>query len=241
MPIDRAFVSMKALDGLPSKEILREAATVLSALNRELERIAKQLREVLEVADRDLGSVESRWGERKKEVEAAYEKILRELQKSKVDGEEFIRLRRRIEELQPLRERRTLLQRARKEHDHRRHNLLAEWEDVKAEEFRQLKRAARKGNKRFTERVRVQITFAGNRDPLCDLLKDRIGGQLSEALDALRRHEGLSLKDLADAWREGGDALAKKYKIPPTQADRIAQLPAEILMQLEELDLVPTT
>jgi len=81
LTIDRAFVSMKALDGLPGKEILREADTVLSALNRELEGIAKQLRVVFEVADRDLGSVESRWGERKKEVEAAYEKILRELQK----------------------------------------------------------------------------------------------------------------------------------------------------------------
>jgi DNA repair ATPase RecN len=241
LPIDRAFVSQKALDGLPGKEILAEVDTVLSALNRELEAVAKQLQEVLEVADRGLGAVRSRWDERKKGVQAAYEKILRELQKSKVDGEEFIRLRRQIEELRPLRERQTMIQRAKKEHEDRRRSLLAEWEDVKAEEFRQLERAAKKVNKQLAERVRVQVTFAGNREPLFDLLKNRIGGRLSEALDALRQYESLSLKELADAWREGRDALAKKYKMPPAQADRIAQAPVEIVMQLEELDLAPTT
>ena len=241
LPIDRAFVSQRALDGLPGKEILAEVDTVLSALNRELDAVAKQLQEVLDVADRGLASVRSRWEERKRGVQAAYEKILRELQKSKVDGEEFIRLRRQIEELQPLRERQAMLQRAKKEYDDRRRNLLAEWEDAKAEEFRQLERAAKRVNKQLAERVRVQVTFAGNREPLFDLLKNRIGGRLLEALDALRQYESLSLKELADAWREGRDALAKKYKMPPAQADRIAQAPSEVVMQLEELDLAPTT
>ena len=241
LPIDRAFVSQKALDGLPGKEILAEVNTVLSALNRELEAVAKQLQEVLDVADRGLASVRSRWEERKKEAQAAYEKILRELQKSKVDGEEFIRLRRHIEELRPLRERQTMLQRAKKEYEDQRRNLLTEWEDVKAEEFRQLERAAKKVNRQLAERVRVQVTFAGNREPLFQLLRDRIGGRLSEALDALRQFESLSLKELADACREGRDALAQKYKMPPSQADRVAQAPSEVIMHLEELDLAPTT
>jgi len=241
LPIDRTVVSQRALDGLPGKEILAEIDTVLVALSRELEAIAKKLQEVLTVADRGLDSVRSRWEGRRKEVQAAYEKILRELQKSKVDGEEFIRLRRQIEELRPLRERQTMLQRAKKEYEERRRNLLAEWEDVKAEEFRQLERAAKKVNGQLAERVRVQITFAGNREPLVLLLKDRIGGRLSEALDALRRHESLSLKELADACRQGRDTLAQKYNMPSAQADRIAQAGSEVIMQLEELDLAPTT
>ncbi|MBI2191973.1 MAG: AAA family ATPase [Planctomycetes bacterium] len=241
LPIDRAFVSHKALDGLPGKEILAEVDTVLSALNRELEAVAKQLQEVLEVADRNLGAVRSRWDERKKGVQAAYEKILRELQKSKVDGEEFIRLRRQIEELRPLRERQTILQRSRKEYDDRRRNLLAEWEDVKAEEFRRLERAGKKVNKQLADRVRVQVTFAGNREPLFQLLQDRVGGRLSEALEALRQAESLSLKELSDACRAGRDALAQRYNMPSAQADRVAQAPSEVVMQLEELDLAPTT
>jgi predicted metal-dependent phosphoesterase TrpH len=241
LPIDHAFVSQKALDGLPGKEILSEIETVLAALNRELDSLAKQMQEALEVADRGLTDVKKKWEVRKTAVQAAYEMILRELQKSKIDGEEFIRLRRQIEELQPLRERQTILRRAKKEHEDRRRSLLAEWEDAKAEEFRQLERAAKKVSKQLTERVRVQVTFAGNREPLFQLLKERVGGRLSESLDALRQAESLSLKELSDAWRSGSDSLAQRYKMPPAQADRLALAPSEVVMQLEELDLAPTT
>lgn len=241
LPIDQVFVSKKALEGLPGGKILSEIETVLSALDRELEAIARQMQEALEVADRGLADVKKKWEGRKKEVQAAYEKILRELQKSKVDGEEFIRLRRQIEELRPLRERQSILQRMRKDLVDRRRSLLAEWEDVKAKEFRQLERAARKVSKQLAERVRVQVMFAGNREPLFQFLKDRVGGRLSETLDALRQAESLSLKELTDAWRSGKDALVQRYKIPTAQADRLAQAPSDVVMELEELDLPPTT
>lgn len=241
LPVDRVFVSQKALEGLPGREILAQIETVLSALDSELQSVATQLQEALDGADQRLASVKTKWEVRKKEVQAAYEKILRELQKSKVDGEEFIRLRRQIEELRPLRERQTIVQRARKEHEDRRRSLLAEWEDVKAEEFRQLERAAKKVNKQLAERVRVQVAFAGNREPLFQLLKERVGGRLSETLDALRQVESLSLKELSDAWRAGKDALVEKYKLPSGQADRIAQAPSDVVMQIEELDLPHTT
>ena len=51
-----------------------------------------------------MNDVRAQWESRNQEVQAAYEKILRELQKSRVDGEESIRLRRQIEALRPLRE-----------------------------------------------------------------------------------------------------------------------------------------
>lgn len=241
LPVDRVFVSQKALEGLPGGDILAEIEIVLSGLDRELESVAKQMHQALERAERGLADVKKKWEVRKKEVQMAYEKILRELQKSKVDGEEFIRLRRQIEDLRPLRERQDLLQRARKEHEERRRSLLAEWEDVKAEEFRQLERAAKKVSKQLAERVRVQVTFGGNREPLFQLLTDRVGGRLSETLDALRQAESLSLKELSDAWRAGKDALVQKYNLPSGQADRLAQAPPEAVMQLEELDLAPTT
>ncbi len=236
LPIDQAFVSSKTLEVLPRKEILAQIETVLSALNHKLESLARQMQEALEAADRGLADVKKKWELRKQEVQAAYEKILRELQKSKVDGEEFIRLRRQIEELRPLRERQNIIHRERKEHEDRRRSLLAEWEDVKAEEFRQLERAAKKVNKLLAERVRVQVTFAGNREPLFQLLKDQVGGRLSETLEALNKMESLSLKELSDAWRAGKDSLVQKYGLSPLQADRLAQASPEVVMLLEELE-----
>ena len=105
------------------------------------------------------------------EVETQYQKILRELQKSAVDGEEFIRLRREIEALRPLRERRTLLERLEKEQSDRRLALLAEWEEVKAAEFRLLDRAARSVSRKLRNRVQVRVTAAGNRESFFEVLR----------------------------------------------------------------------
>jgi len=240
LPIDRAFISSKTLEGLPGKELLLKADRVMDQLSRELLEIVKAMEQVLKRGEEGLEEVRKLWEERKRGVQAAHEKILRDLQKSKVDGEEFIRLRRQIEELRPLRERGAALERQRKEADEQRRNLLAQWEDVKAEEFRQLERASSNVNRQLANRVRVTVSFEGNRESLFDLMR-KLGGRLSEAIELLRRREDLSLKDLADACRSGRDALVQKFVLPSAQADRLAQAPGEVIMQMEELELPATT
>ncbi|MGH8566611.1 MAG: AAA family ATPase, partial [Gammaproteobacteria bacterium] len=192
IPIDRVFLSTKALEDLPGKAILARMNEGFAQLDRDLERIAKELEKALQRADQGIAAVRVEWEMRKKDVQAAYEKILRELQKSRVDGEEFIRLRRQIEELRPLRERQSLVRRAEKEHADRRRALLAEWEDFKAGQFRRLDRAAKKVNQKLRDKVQVEVTAAGDREPLFKILRDEIGGRLSEAIDSLRGAHDLS-------------------------------------------------
>ena len=179
--------------------------------------------------------------DRKREVEEAYERILRELQTSAVDGEEFIQLRREIESLRPLRRRKPLLERLKKEHRDHRRNLLAEWEDLKAEEFRRLDRAAERVSRRLSDRVRVRITAGGDREPLVQLLRNEIGGRLQEAIESLEQREDLSLPEFVEKCRAGDDAVRTAYSIPPSQARRLADASPEVLMRIEELELPPTT
>jgi len=241
LPVDRSFLSAEALKKLPGKEVLVEAEQILERFNEALNTIRAQVANAIQDAEEGLESVKRKWEEREKAVKAQYEKILRELQKSKIDGEEFIQLRRQIEELRPLRERQAELARNAKEYLRQRRNLLAQWEDVKTEEFRELERAAKKVNRKLRNRVKVTVTFAGNREPLCQLLRDEVGGRLSEALDVLSQREDLSLVDLASTFREGKDALCKKYVHSPSQAERHAQADTDLVMKIEELDLPSTT
>lgn len=241
VPIDRAFLSAKALEGLPGKQILTEADTVLDKLDRDIKAIINQMARGLEEADKGLAAVRQRWESRKKDVQAAYEKILRELQKSKVDGEEFIRLRHQIEELRPLKERQGTLQRDLKELEDQRRNFLAEWEDIKTSEYQQLDRAAKKVNKQLSERVRAHVTFAGNREPLFQLLRDRVGGQLAKTVETLAARDQLSLTEFADCCRNGIETLREKFKLTPTQAKNIADAQPDVFMLIEELDLSHTT
>lgn len=241
IPIDRVFLSAKALEDLPGKAILKRANEVFAQLDRDLDRIAKELEEALQRADHGIATVRAEWATRKKDVQAAYEKILRELQKSRVDGEEFIRLRRQIEELRPLRERHGLVRRVEKEHADRRRALLAEWEDFKAAEFRRLDRAAKKVNQNLRDKVQVEVTAGGDREPLFRILRDEVGGRLSESIDSLRATRDLSLTQFVEGCRAGNDALNKAFGITPAAADRLAKAEPEVLMRIEELDLPPTT
>lgn len=241
VPVDRTFLSPKALEDLPGKEILARLNTVLAALNMDLEKVTASLETALKRADQGLAEVSAEWNERKRNVQAAYEKILRDLQKSRVDGEEFLRLRRQIEELRPLRDREQQARRLEKELNDQRRKLLAEWEDLKAEQVRRLDRAAKKVNERLQERVQVEVTAAGDREPLFEMLRKDVGGRLSEAIERLQGVADLSLTRLVEAARAGADELCKAFDLSPAQAERIAKADPEVLLRLEELELPPTT
>ena len=150
-------------------------------------------------------------------------------------------MRRQIEELQPLRQRQASLRRVEREHADRRRKLLAEWEDFKAEEFRRLDRATKKINHKLRDRVQVEVTAAGDREPLFRVLRDEVGGRLSEAIETLRGVRGLSLTLFVEACRAGAETVTKAFNITPAQADRLAKTEPEVLARIEELDLPPTT
>jgi energy-coupling factor transporter ATP-binding protein EcfA2 len=240
LPLDTAFVSPKALEGLPHAPLLAEIATILGDLSTKLIAQATQLEVLLADADTALAGTKARWNEHRKAIEETYENLLRELQKSKVDGAEFIRLRRQIEELRPLRERKESLSRDLATHEAHRRKLISEWEDIKATEYREIQRAAKKVSRKLRARVQVEVTMAGNRDPIEHLLRE-VGGNLNAALDRLRSLDHISLPELAQRCREGREALIKQYGLPQGSAERIANADLELFMRIEELDLPATT
>lgn len=239
-PLDSAFVSPKALEGLPNAVILAEIGSIFGKLSAKLKTVADQLASSLKEADDALAGTRARWEEKRKVVEDAYEKLLRELQKSKIDGAEFIRLRKQIEELRPLREKKEAQIRDLASHEAHRRKLLSEWEDAKAAEYRELQKAAKRVSRKLNNRVQVEVTMAGNREPLEQLLRE-VGGNLSAALERLRSLKEISLPDLALRCREGKEALMKQYGLPAGSAERIAQADQDLIMRIEELELPATT
>ena len=241
-PIDRTFLSPRALGGLLGRKILAGLNDVLGRLSTEVEAAARRLEVALKQADEEIAEIRSQWGGRRREVEADYQRILRELQESAVDGEEFMRLREEIERLRPLREILPALRASKDEQISRRRALLVEWEDLKAKEFQRLARAAKEVGKKLPHRVEVKVTAAGNREPLVQLLREEIGGRLSEAIKVLSASESISLPELVARCRGGPDAIREMYAgIPPAQASQLAEASSDVLMRIEELELAPTT
>ena len=241
VPIERDFLAEKELADLPNRDLLAESYKILEHLEQGVKQALDVMTQAIDAADQNLCEVRKLWAERRTTGQDKYESILRELQKSGMDGEEFIQLRRQIEELRPLKTRKGELERQLSKLRGRRETLLAEWESIKSEEFRLLDQAARRVSMSLRDRVRVQVSFAGNRDPLFHLLRDRIGGRLTETIEALKSLSAISLREFAGSCRTGSTELVRKYSIPSSQAERIARDPGPISMELEELDLPSTT
>lgn len=239
-PLDTAFVSPKALEGLPNAELLGVLHRIFDALSGKIKNVADQLGQALRDADAAIATTKGDWDIRRKGIEEIYEKLLRELQKSKIDGAEFIKLRQQIEELRPLHEKKENLNRDLAAHEAHRRKLLAEWEDIQGSEYREIQSAAKKVSRKLKDRVGVEVSMAGNREPFETLLRE-VGGNLSAALDRLRGIDQLSLREFAQCCRDGKDALMQRYSIPAGSAERIAQGGLDLFMKIEELDLPATT
>lgn len=241
VPIDQGFLTSASLKGLPGKPILSKLNPVLKTLSREVEQAIKRLNVQLDAAAASIQAVQEEWDQRKDAVQTRYQAILRDLQKESIDGEEFISLRKQIEELGPLKDEMDDTLKTLKALNGTRTKLLADWQGARSAEFQELAKAAKKVSKQLANRVLVEVSFEGNREPLFQLLREEIGGRLSECTEALRQCDNLSVVELAQAIRDGAEALHTKYGIPSQQAERLAQADPSIVMRIEELDLPSTT
>ncbi|MBV8281252.1 MAG: AAA family ATPase, partial [Candidatus Eremiobacteraeota bacterium] len=241
LPLDTAFLSGEALQGLPNAALLAEGLTVLERLTAQIQDTAARLATALDAARSELSSFRAKWDIARKAVDDKYELLLRELQKDKIDGSEFINLTRNIEQLRPLGEKRDAFARDLAANQANRRRLLDDWTNLQAAEYRALERAAKKVSKKLAGRVRASVTMAGNREPLEKLLRDEIGGNLTALLDRIRNRADLSLLDLAARCREGRSALVAQFGFPPAGAERLAQADPALFMKIEELELPATT
>ena len=240
LPIDTIFVSHKALAELPNSNLLVEIEEILNSLSTKLKAVSDQYAKELSEAEGAINSVKMRWHNQREAIEKKYEELLRELQKSEIDGTEFIQNRKRIEKLLPLKEATGRLNSNLTKYKERRSILLNQWEEIKAAEFRLIEKAARKASNELRDRVRVKVFMAGDRRPLEQVLRE-VGGNLAAALQRLCELDQLSLPEFVAHCLDGKDSLMKNYNFPSGAAERIAGADRDLFMRIEELELPATT
>jgi len=241
VPLNVDFLSDAAIKGLPVENQLKSLIGTLERFGQAITDAQRSIAKAIESANSDISNVRAALETEKSATKEAYEQALRELQKEKIDGDEFIRLRREIERLKPLKDKRTKLETRMKTLQQKHRNDLATWEDLKNEDFQKLERAAKKVSRELPGQLRVKVTYAANRADLTALLKKMPGGRLAETISVLERTDQLSLTSLADACRRGAEALTKDFGIPRSQAERLADAGSELPLRIEELDLPHVT
>jgi hypothetical protein len=238
-PVDANFLSDGALQELPAREQLEALRPIVATMDQDLQKALQAIESAIAKARTDARALYAVWLQRKSAVQKEYETILRELHKSKIDGEEFIRLRRQIEELTPLAAAEEKLISLRRRQEAEREKLIADWEDLSGREYRRLDKAAREVSKRLGGRLRVSVNFLGNHEALLVHLR-RLGFRTPET-PVRRDGTQFSLRHFAESVRMSADEISKRYRYSALQAEKLAAAGLEWQLQLEETILPPTT
>jgi hypothetical protein len=239
IPIDDAFLTEFALKEFPNRDLLARLHPLLENLESEIRKARSIIESAFTKSRADARVPYDEWFKKKSEVQGQYEKTLRDLHKSKIDGEEFIRLRRQIEELTPLAANEQKLTQLRERQDAERAKLVANWEDLLGKEFRRLDAAAKQVSKRLGGRLRISVKYSANHEPLLAHLR----GLQFRNPETPSRKDGaaFSLRDFAESMRGSAEEIGKKYRYSATQAEKLAGAGLDWRLQLDELALPATT
>ncbi|MBS5905282.1 MAG: hypothetical protein KIC89_21725 [Acetobacteraceae bacterium] len=241
LPLDVAALSDDRLEGLPTAAVLRALRVALLGFATKVGSAADGLRVALAEAEAQVAVARTGVDATKAAAQAEYDRVLRELLKDhKVDGGEFMRLRKEVERLMPMREARARLDSQVTQVRGERRNQLAEWEDLKRARLERFQRAARGLGRALDGKLRLTVRGAGDRTVLLETLRS-VGGRLNEAATALQDRDDVSVSGLAAAIREGHQALVRAFGFVPAQAQRLAEAGEALAMRVEELDLPPGT
>lgn len=167
----------------------------------------------------------------------ADERSARELKTA--DGEMFIKLRREYETLAPLKKEARRLQQHEADLKEQRVKLLQIWEELKWQLFKLDQAAAAKISQNLEGRVRAGVAKEGNLTPLLERLQEYYDKKrFSEAIAGkLNDEHPIAIADFVQHLRDGKEILREIYKFTEKRAEQLANLPAEELLLIEELDL----
>lgn len=241
--IDVSFITPSALKDLPAATTLQSLRSTIQKLSKSITAAAGAIRSAIATAESEIAEVEDKWTSGKVTRQAALEKALREMQKSSgtTDPASFGQLHKKITTLEPLQDRRALVRRDLEKLEKERIQLLASWEEAKAEHYRLLATAAKKLSRAVEWRVRLSVEQPGDREPLLRLLQEDLGGTVRPIYDRVTARDTFSLPAFVAACRGGSAALKEAFGLTNAQADRLSTANEQLFLKIEELDFVYPT
>ncbi len=238
---DLAFLSDKALEGLPHAELLQRVRQILNNLNitlrqkvgeidqaigeteTSLTELVDELSEALAASgaqlEREFAKLPAVAGKDGREVGRAYQRLLREIEQVRPSQARLKTVDALVEELEQVRR-----------------NLLGEVSDIRSARTVAKQKAVKRLNKRLAGKLRIVIVPDGLRQPLRSFLQGLpgVGERKTEWVDDAQE---LTVMGLVAAIREGKDALLDKgWGLTSGFAETLTQLPMAKVYDLEAID-----
>lgn len=222
------------LEGAPNADLMKKIALTQRQFFDALRQGVAELDELVDQTQRRMLEHSKEWEARRSKRQDEYQKTLRQLQHEAVDGQAYLRLRREMEELAPLRLQHAQQSQRLLDLENKRKRALRKLHEACKQIYKLDLQAARKVSELLEGKVRVSVTLEDEREALFKKLRGLKLGLKEEFLLKLKARENFSLADFLAHARAGAEALIAQYGFQKSSAQKAAQLDERVLLQLEE-------
>ena len=242
---DTAFLSDKALDGIPHAEVLARMRRALDVLATE---IGKQVAHFRKLHGESTAAVSVHQAELKARLDeesAALEKVFAGLpafagKPGRDVGRAYQELLREIEAIRPSETRVATINRLLQELETQRRSLLDEFAQVRDKRGDELRTAVKKLNRKLDGKLRLNLKIGGLRKGLKEFLLQLQGLGEKKLAWIDQSGDDLTIPALVQAIRNGEDALKAltfDWGMQNSVVEALARLDRSRLLELEEIDL----
>ena len=239
---DLAFLSDKALEGLPHADRLRRGRETVEKTKATVEHYIGDIGKAIEAAGKNIGALASELEQLQKDMEDRLERDFAKLpavagKSGKEVGRTYQSLLRQIEAIRPQESRVETVDKLLETLRQERRNLLGELSDLRNARTRALEKAAKKLSRKLRGKLRVQVIAGGNREKLKEFLRQLPGigeGSVNWVDDA----DGLTIPALVEVLKQGADEFQTKgWGVTRAKAETICRMDNRQRLDLETVDL----
>jgi energy-coupling factor transporter ATP-binding protein EcfA2 len=242
---DTAFLSDKALDGLPHSRILISMRAALDGLGMEVSTQLAGLRKLHAAAAIATDAEQAELKIKLDTESAALEKVFAGLpafagKPGRDVGRAYQELLREIETIRPSEARVSTIDKLLHELESQRRNLLDEFSQLRDQRSDELRKATKKLNSKLDGKLRLNLKVGAQRKALKEFLLQVPGLGEKKLAWIDQSGDDLTVPALVRAIRDGESAiktLTWDWGMQPSVVEALARLDRSLVLELEEIDL----
>ena len=187
----------------------------------------------------DLASIQNTWEPLKDAANQRFEDVKAKLSDEGHNPDEYVSLDDQVARLEPKQNEKQGVEGELASLRAKRQGIIDEWEKADARAYTELEKAAKRVTKKLKGTVKAVIQPSSTIEPLKEVLRSHVEGNISQAYGKLEEHETLSLSQFAETIRKGTDALVSEYRFTESSAKKIADAGEALALEVEECRIPP--
>ncbi|MBC8527565.1 MAG: AAA family ATPase [Candidatus Cloacimonetes bacterium] len=247
LDMDITFLSDRAIEGLPNKELLKKGKERLISLFSFLESKRTEIKDTIAKTNINLTGIKTEWEPLYNEQQEEYQKIIDNLRKEGIplDPEEFMKLERRENLLKSIVSDKDKYSKMKEELEAGRRRLLDRLNKIRLDQFKKRKEVEKRINEKLKGTLKIDVKYATKRD---DFIKKLVGYSsrenriMKEPIKRMVEDDKFNVRLFVDILRKGEQELINNFDLTPGTASSLYRaIPIEDYYDFETYDFDPET